>query len=577
MFAHIRDNHPLQFREIKSGHASSSAGSSSAEAIVQPTVQEAFQRQASYGPSSHRAKEINHAIAYCIAKNMIPIYTVAKPGFLKLMKTTVPLYKVPSQKFFSKTELPKMYNSLKEDVGKRIAQGKWYAATTDLWTSSGGSGHPYISFTIHYLTDWKLQSNCLETQFFPGDHTADNISEFFDNMLQEWGINKEFFVSITTDNATNMKKAFESDTTTFPGQWFGCFGHNLNLAISKALKNQRVDTAVRSCRHFVQGFSRSWKRRRELRNKQEALNVPQRSLIHDIVTRWGSTQKMLQRFLEQQQAVCAVLATERGAWHLMPKDADIAVIEQVLQILQPLSAFTDALASESRVSLSALRPVLSHIISDILEVKNEDSALTIDLKRVMKSDLESRYSVDAKKVMDLTSFVDPRFKGSFSDDLDATVNCCIEEASKLAEMTTLSEGAAQTEQSSTTPTPPPTSEKQQQSLATLLNKITSTRQQRAEEQEGEGSMKSKTEAEIKLYLSLPLIKSEADPLQWWSLHAEELPHLATLAEKFLCIPATSVPSERVFSASGHILSPQRSKLKPEKVNMLTFLHFNLED
>jgi len=45
---------------------------------------------------------------------------------------------------------------------------------------------------------------------------------------------------------------------------------------------------------------------------------------------------MLQRFIEQQQAVCAVLATERGPWHLMPKEADIAVIEQVLQILQPL-------------------------------------------------------------------------------------------------------------------------------------------------------------------------------------------------------------------------------------------------
>ncbi|RXN14466.1 zinc finger BED domain-containing 1-like protein [Labeo rohita] len=286
-------------------------------------------------------------------------------------------------------------------------------------------------------------------------HIRDNHPLQF-REIKEWGINKEFFVSITTDNATNMKKAFEtSDTTTFPGQWFGCFGHNLNLAISKALKIQRVDTAVRSCRHLVQGFSRSWKRRRELRNTKEALNVPQRSLIHDVVTRWGSTQKMLQRFIEQQQAVCAVLATERGAWHLMPKDADIAVIEQVLQILQ-LSAFTDALASESRVSLSALRPVLSHIISDILEVKNEDSALTIDLKRVMKSDHESRYSVDAKKVMDLTSFVDPRFKGSFSDDLDATVNCCIEEASKLAEMTTLSEGAAQTERSSTTPPPPHT-------------------------------------------------------------------------------------------------------------------------
>ncbi|XP_057186575.1 E3 SUMO-protein ligase ZBED1 [Triplophysa rosa] len=396
-------------------------------------------------------------------------------------------------------------------------------------------------------------------------------------MLQEWGINKEHLVSVTTDNATNMKKAFES-ATTFPCcKWFGCFGHNLNLAISKALKNQRVDTAIRACRHLVQGFSRSWKRRRELRNKQEALNIPQRSLINDVVTRWGSTQKMLQRFIEQQQAVCAVLATERGAWHLMPKDADIAVIEQVLKILEPLSAFTDALASESRVNLSALKPVLSHIISDILDVKNEDSALTKDLKRLMKSDLESRYTDDAKKVMDLISFVDPRFKGSFSEDLEATVNFCTEEASKLT-FQTVSEGLAQTEQTSTA-SPTPTSENQRQSLATLLNKITSTRQQRAEEGEHSStlSLNSKIEAEVKVYISVPVIKSETEPLQWWSLHTEELPHLAAVAQKFLCIPATSVPSERVFSASGHILSPLRAKLKPEKVNMLTFLHFNLED
>lgn len=94
--------------------------------------------------------------------------------------------------------------------------------------------------------------------------------------------------------------------------------------------------------------------------------------------------------------------------------------------------------------------MLSHIISDILDVKNEDSALTKDLKRSMKTDLMSRYTDDAKKAMDLISFVDPRFKESFSDDLEATVNFCTEEASKLTEMTTLNEGAAQTDQTSTT-------------------------------------------------------------------------------------------------------------------------------
>jgi hypothetical protein len=54
-------------------------------------------------------------------------------------------------------------------------------------------------------------------------------------MLEEWGINKTHLVCITT----NKIKAFEE----FPDLWLGCFGHNLNLAISKS---QRVDTAVKA-------------------------------------------------------------------------------------------------------------------------------------------------------------------------------------------------------------------------------------------------------------------------------------------------------------------------------------------
>lgn len=51
-------------------------------------------------------------------------------------------------------------------------------------------------------------------------------------MLEEWGINRNDLVCITTENAANMIKAFE----VFPDQWLGCFGHNLNLVISEALK-----------------------------------------------------------------------------------------------------------------------------------------------------------------------------------------------------------------------------------------------------------------------------------------------------------------------------------------------------
>ncbi|KYQ53831.1 hypothetical protein ALC60_07240 [Trachymyrmex zeteki] len=45
--------------------------------------------------------------------------------------------------------------------------------------------------------------------------------------------------------------------------------------------------------------------------------------------------------------------------------------------------------------------------------------------------------------------------------------------------------------------------------------------------------------------------------------------------EYLCIPATSVESERIVSSTGQLISDRRSRLKPNNVNMLTFLHKNL--
>jgi hypothetical protein len=56
----------------------------------------------------------------------------------------------------------------------------------------------------------------------------------------------------------------------------------------------------------------------------------------------------------------------------MPKDGDIVVMEQFCQLLEPLRKFTDALGSETWVTLSAIKPVLDHITGDVLEENVED-------------------------------------------------------------------------------------------------------------------------------------------------------------------------------------------------------------
>ena len=46
------------------------------------------------------------------------------------------------------------------------------------------------------------------------------------------------------------------------------------------------------------------------------------------------------------------------------------------------------------------------------------------------------------------------------------------------------------------------------------------------------------------------------------------------AETHLCMMATSVPSERIFSKCGQLISERRSRLKPKNVEMVIFLHAN---
>jgi len=62
------------------------------------------------------------------------------------------------------------------------------------------------------------------------------------------------------------------------------------------------------------------------------------------------------------------------------------------------------------------------------------------------------------------------------------------------------------------------------------------------------------------------------PLRWWSFHQDKYKLLSQMAIRVLCVPATSAPSERVFSAAGLTIAKDRARLAPTKANELVFLH-----
>ncbi|KNZ57338.1 uncharacterized protein VP01_2184g1 [Puccinia sorghi] len=73
---------------------------------------------------------------------------------------------------------------------------------------------------------------------------------------------------------------------------------------------------------------------------------------------------------------------------------------------------------------------------------------------------------------------------------------------------------------------------------------------------------------IDQYISEPNEKSTTNVLTYWSQHTKIYPSLSLMAKSYLGIPATSAPSDRVFSRSKTIIGSQRHGLSSTSIQNL---------
>ena len=77
--------------------------------------------------------------------------------------------------------------------------------------------------------------------------------------------------------------------------------------------------------------------------------------------------------------------------------------------------------------------------------------------------------------------------------------------------------------------------------------------------------------ELEIYLGEPLSEQNECVLDWWKFNSNRFTNLSRMAKDFLSCPATSVPSECVFSTSGRVLNDYRSNLNPHTLKILICL------
>ncbi|XP_021345367.1 zinc finger BED domain-containing protein 1-like [Mizuhopecten yessoensis] len=548
--------------------------------------------QSKYSRTSEKYKQITAAIGKFIVKDLRPFSIVSNEGFLELMKVLDPRYDVPSRIHFSTVIIPDFYEEVRSNVLKSMSKSETVALTTDGWTSRATES--YVTVTSSFITkDWKLQNFVLQTRALPESHTGINIANVLTTAINEWNIPKKPYVPLVTDNAANMLVAArEADCKPH----IGCYAHTLNLAAQKALKINSVSRILGRVRRVVSFFHRSTTAAAVLKSKTKLLCLKEMKLVQDVSTRWNSAVDMLERYLLLQPAIFAALMCKdikRNQHEVSTLSCDdLRLAEEIMECLRPLREITQVLCSEKLPTVSIILPLQKKLLTQVLVERESDSNIIKQMKNAMSSDLSERYT-PITDFLEECSAVDPRIKVSFrpADEQFMVYNRLsliagsatpikvktepgleqvgsVQPGPVLPNLPQLQEDTQSQDESTAaaemdTSGPP--------GLSSILSDVIFVKHE-------EGVFKSQLEKasdEVACYKEMELLPMDQDPLNWWKMHELQFPLLSLIAKCRLCIPATSVPSERIFSTAGDIVTAQRSQLSPDVVDKLIFLKKNM--
>ena len=353
---------------------------------------------------SKRAQAITRAIAELVAQDLRPIAIVEGNGFRRMMAILEPQYRVPSRKHVTKI-LHDIYAEVKSVVESELSMVADVALTCNFWTSRASDA--YLEVTAHYITPtWELKSRSLQTREMKERHTAENVAAELNDVVEEWCF-QESDVAISRDNAANMVAAMR----IIPWKGLPCFAHTLQIVVRAGLALPAISEILRRCRKVVGHFKHSVVAQNALEESQTRLNLPQHKLVQDVMTRWNSSYNMLERIIEQETALSALLAESGKAAH---RDMILTSTEvsKIASVLRPLAQATTLLGAEKSPSISHVQPILTALLKKHLQTSDIESKLAINLKTAIAQSINLHFSgTEQHEMMLISSSLDPRFKG----------------------------------------------------------------------------------------------------------------------------------------------------------------------
>ncbi|CAG8782181.1 27367_t:CDS:2, partial [Gigaspora margarita] len=269
------------------------------------------------------------------------------------------------------------YKEIKDQIQEIYSKEKYISLSTDGWSTQ------HNELIINYITLTTcgpifFKSVATETH----SHTAEYIAEGIQEVILEFKEN--FVVSVVTDNAANMRAAWNIFYTKFPSiLFYGCAAHLANLIISDIFKKsnstynsnelQWACNTLEIASKITNYFNSHQVVKVYLHKTQKQEINKTIALVNPVKTRWGTQLVVLEKLLESKNHQIRILIADENNW-----DNILALAEVLRPIVKCITKFESDLATLSLVykEIAEMKDLKCNITSPI-----QDSVVNIISKR----------------------------------------------------------------------------------------------------------------------------------------------------------------------------------------------------
>ena len=555
--------------------------------------------------SGTKQRMFDEALLEMITLDYQPVCIVNDVGFRDFVTQLQPSYLMPHDRTVNNIMLPQRFDRLLNRRKIEMLNATAVCLTIEGW-STAETSQRYFAVTAHFISDeLVMKSYLLDCLIYTDQCTITYLKDELVRVAEEWSV-QDKVVAVVTDNIGEVLTAIELiGWTRLP-----CLTHTLNSIANDALAE--IDEILIKIRSIVEYFRYNATASAMLQSVMRHMELPETDLVQDVAPYWTSTYHMMHRFLEVRDPVINTLSLLIDPSLQVLSWADWDVIARACQLLMALYEAAIEISAEKYISASKAMVMIKGLLRlcrDQLDVP--DQPPTIErMANIMMSSMSTWFgNLELKPLFAEATMLDPRFKRSgFSDSSAADQALCgiSEAANQKFEQSSMSKSSC-IQVALKTP------------KRTFTSSVWDSYDQKVSHIAGESAVTCKPDVavhnsctpesgsiqagatssvwsdydqkvcdivstvnvdtdvakQVERFLDEPLLSRQESSLEWWRSRMPVYPCLVPVVRQRLCLVATSVSSEHIFSSTGLVLNDRRGRLNSCEVRHRVFLNANL--